>query len=422
MRALLAIREKPMAAGVAQGDNAVMNPVGVSWPKIIAGARPADEGSGTVPPVNATLTWVVLLMRLLCWLWMLALTLTVLTEVRAEGAQGPNAPTLVSAMAAATFGTALMVFASRRGFLGSLWYVTLDGAVTAFLLSAGWLAGASDFVAGGYPMSWLFLVAYATTLRGTVVAALMLTAVFAWLHLAMGLALVRVVGSIQFLVVSFVAGWTFDALRHREHLRLEAEADRRQAELLLAEERANAARLEERSQLADRLHDSVLQTLKLIMANSSDAGEVRYLARVQERELRHTINEYRASYRDSFRTRLLDARAAVEDCYRVEIEQVIRDDVEMTPRLASLVSAAREAMANAARHSGTSTIDLYAEVRPDGVQVNVRDRGTGFDPGVVVTGGIAHSIVARVEDAGGTATIRSAPGFGTEVSLYMPAP
>jgi signal transduction histidine kinase len=157
------------------------------------------------------------------------------------------------------------------------------------------------------------------------------------------------------------------------------------------------------------------------MSNSGDAGEVRYLARVQERELRRTINEYRSPHRDSFRARLLDARAAVEDEYRVEIEQVIRDDIEMTPRLFLIVAAAREAMANAARHSGTKEMDLYAEIRNDGVQVNVRDRGRGFDAAAVATGGIAHSIVRRIEDAGGIANIRSAPGFGTDVSLFMPS-
>jgi signal transduction histidine kinase len=382
--------------------------------------RKADESFVPVPPVNATLTRVVLLLRVFGWVWMLALASTVLIQDLAAETQEPNASVLVSAMIVATLGTASMVLVSRYGFLGSGSYVALDGAATLFLLSAGWLAGASDFVAGGYPMSWLFLVAYATTLRGAVVAALVMTAAFAWLHLAMDLEMVRVVGSIQFLVVSVVGGWAFDALRHRERLRLEAEADRRQAEFLLAEQREEAARLEERTHIAGRLHDSVLQTLKLIMSNSGDAGEVRYLARVQERELRRTINECQSPHHDSFRARLLDARAEVEDSYRVEIEQVIRDDVEMTPPLSSLVAAAHEAMANAARHSGASAIDLFAEVFNDGVQVNVRDRGSGFDSGNLVTGGIVHSIIARVEEFGGTASIKSAPGFGTEVSLFMP--
>lgn len=416
-------RENGNGDGVTQGDNARMQAMGLAVSSVnsVNGVIPPDQSSGPVPPVNATLTWVVLLMRLLGWLWMLALTLTVIAGEPSVGSRGPNRTVLVLALVTATVGTALMVLASRRGFLGSLWYVGLDGVITAFLLSAGWLAGAPDFVAGGYPMSWLFLVAYATSTKGTVVAALLLTALFAWLHMAMDLEMVRVVGSIQFLVVSFVAGWAFETLRHREHLRLEAEADRRHAELLLAEERANAGRLEERSEIASRLHDSVLQTLKLIMSNSTDAAEVRYLARVQERELRRTINEYRSPYRESFRTRLLDARAAVEDGYRVEIEEVIRDDIEMNPRLSCLVAAAHEALVNAARHSGTPAIDLYAEVRDDGVQVNVRDRGRGFDTMGVAAGGIAYSIVARIEDVGGTATIKSAPGLGTEVSLFMPA-
>jgi signal transduction histidine kinase len=397
--------------------------MGMAVSKVTAvdGVIPADNGSAPVPPVDATLTWVVLLMRLLGWIWMLALSLTVITGNRSAGTRAPNTSTLLIAMAVATLGTALMVVASRRGFLGSLWYVALDGGISAFLLSAGWLAGAPDFVAGGYPMSWLFLVAYATSVSGTVLAALMITALFGWLHMSMRLEMVRVVGSIQFLVVSFVAGWAFDALRHREQLRLEAEANQRQAERLLAKEQEVAARLEERSLLAAKLHDSVLQTLRLIISNSGDAGEVRHLARVQERELRHTINEYRSPYRDSFSAALLDARAAVEDVYRVEIEQVIRGDAEMTPTLVLLVAAAHEAMINAARHSGTYAMDLYAEVRSDGVQVNVRDRGKGFDPGAVTGGGIAHSIVARVEDPGGSVTIKSLAGFGTEVSLFMPS-
>jgi signal transduction histidine kinase len=233
---------------------------------------------------------------------------------------------------------------------------------------------------------------------------------------------VRIVGSIQFLVVALVAGWAFDSLRHKEALRLRAEAERVEAERLLAVEQETATRLQERTEMARQLHDSVLQTLKLISTSADDSGEVRFLARVQERYLLRTINEYRSPYRDSFRARLLDARAALEDRYRVEIEQVIRDDAEMNPGLHALVDAAGEAMANAARHSGSASIDLYAEVTPAGVQVNVRDRGSGFDPEAVGTGGMVHSILDRMAEAGGTAEIKSTPGRGTDVELFLPTP
>ncbi len=368
-----------------------------------------------VPPVNQTLTRVVVLMRLLGWAWLVALVVT--SIIRVEEA---NQALLVGAAVIATVGAGVTLLAVKRGFLGEIWYVVLDGAVAVLLVSAGWLADAGDFVAGGYPMSWLFIVAYATNLRWTVFASLLATVVFAFLHGVMGLSPVRSVGSIQFVVIALVAGWAFDSLRHREALLVVAETERAETEKLLAEERETAARLQERSDIARQLHDSVLQTLKLISSSAGDSGEVRYLARVQERDLRRTINEYRSPHRDSFRARLLDARASVEDRYRVEIDQVIREDTEMTLGLQALIEAAAEAMANAARHSGSSTIDLYAAVGPDGVQINVRDRGRGFEPETIGSGGVAHSIVGRVTEVGGTAEIKTAPDRGTDVSLFLP--
>ena len=384
--------------------------------RITFGLMMADVGT-SVPPVNVTLSRVVVLMRLLGWAWLVALVVTQAIRVPEV-----NQALLAGAALTATAATGVTLLAVRRDFLGEVWYVVFDGAVAIFLVSAGWLADAGDFVAGGYPMSWLFVVAYATNIRWTLVASVLASGVFAVLHIVMGLSTVRIVGSIQFVVVAFVAGWAFDSLRHREALRLQAEAERAEAEQLLAAERETAARLQERSEIARQLHDSVLQTLKLISSSAGDSAEVRYLARVQERDLRRTINEYRSPHADSFRARLLDARASVEDRYRVEIEQVIRQDAEMTAGLHALIEAAAEAMANAARHSGSHTIDLYAEVRSDGVQVNVRDRGKGFDPEKVGTGGVADSIVGRVAEAGGTADIKSTPGRGTDVSLFLPTP
>jgi signal transduction histidine kinase len=303
--------------------------------------------------------------------------------------------------------------ADRRGFLGAPWYPVLDGVIALLLVMAGWLADAGEFVAGGYPVSWLFVVAYAANLRWTVLAGLLATAVSAVLHLVMEQGITRVVGSVQFVVVAVVAGWAIDHLRRGERLRLLAER-------ALADEQAKTARLEERAALARSLHDSVLQTLKLIGAGADDPSEVRYLARTQERDLQRTINAYRSPHADGLRTRLLDAGAAVEDRFRVRIEHVIRDDAAMDHRLHALVEAAAEAMANAARHSGSDSIDLYAEVGPDAVTVTVRDRGRGFDPDTVASGGIAHSIVGRMAAIGGTATIRSRPGAGTEVLLVLP--
>ena len=79
-------------------------------------------------------------------------------------------------------------------------------------------------------------------------------------------------------------------------------------------------------------------------------------------------------------------------------------------------------MTNAARHSGARRIDVYVEVETNAVTAFVRDRGKGFDAATVPEDrrGIAESIRGRMERAGGTATVTSEPGEGTEVALRLP--
>lgn len=367
-----------------------------------------------MPPIDQTLTRVVLLMRLLGWVWLVILFFAAVSP----GSSG-NQLILWSTVILGTAGTGMTILAAQRQFLGRLWYVAFDVSIAILMAAAGWIAGSDEFLVGGYPISTLFIVAYATNVRTTTTAGILASGIFAWLHIAMDLSPGRTLGSIQFMIVALVVGWAFDALRERERLRLEAETNRAEAEQELAVEQQRSMRLRERSVIARQLHDSVLQTLKLISASADDADEVRYLARVQERDLRRTINEYQSPHEDSFRARLLETRADVEDRFRVQIEQVIMDDAEMDERLAAVVAATAEALTNAARHSGAKTIDLFAEIRDHQVHVNVRDRGTGFDPNRAL-GGIAHSIVRRLEDVGGSAEVKSDPGRGTEIFMQVP--
>jgi signal transduction histidine kinase len=112
----------------------------------------------------------------------------------------------------------------------------------------------------------------------------------------------------------------------------------------------------------------------------------------------------------------------VEASHRVAVETVTVGDCELTEELRALMAAGREATVNAATWSGAPTVSLFVEVEPGQVSVFVRDRGAGFDPDAVAADhrGIAESIRARMARSGGSATIRSERGRGTEVELVMP--
>ncbi len=176
-----------------------------------------------------------------------------------------------------------------------------------------------------------------------------------------------------------------------------------------------------RADMAAHLHDSVLQTLALIQRQVHDPFEVARLARRQERELREWLYGERVAA-ETFVAALNATAQDVEDTHPVRVECVTVGDAPLSPALSELVKAAREAMVNAAKHSGVDKVDVYAEFDDDGtVEVFVRDRGRGFDPDAVAEDrmGVRGSIVERMRRHGGTAHVRSSAEEGTEITLEM---
>ncbi|MFE0152384.1 sensor histidine kinase [Nonomuraea sp. NPDC059007] len=83
----------------------------------------------------------------------------------------------------------------------------------------------------------------------------------------------------------------------------------------------------------------------------------------------------------------------------------------------------REALTNVARHAGVAEASLRAGLDEHGtVIVEVRDRGRGFVPDDVGPHrrGISGSIVGRMADAGGRATVISRVGEGTTLRWMWP--
>jgi signal transduction histidine kinase len=190
----------------------------------------------------------------------------------------------------------------------------------------------------------------------------------------------------------------------------------------LTVERGERIRLAERAEIAARVHDSVLQTLALVQRDADDPARVRSLARRQERELRRWLYGSGYGSADTLADALAEAVADVEEAHGVRVELASAGDAPLDDRLAQVVLAAREAIANAAKHSQATDISVYAEVDADGVSVFVRDRGIGFDRTKVAPDrrGLAESVEARMQRAGGSATIATVPGEGTEIELRLP--
>ena len=192
----------------------------------------------------------------------------------------------------------------------------------------------------------------------------------------------------------------------------------------LVDERRERILADERAEVAAHLHDSVLQTLALVQRRADDPREVVRLARMQERELRSWLlggDAPAANGAASLGAALEDAAAAVESERGVPVEVVRVRDCALAGN-EPLLAAAREAMVNAAKHSGAASVAVYLEVEADHATVFVRDRGKGFDPTTVSPDrrGISNSIVGRMTRAGGRAEIRSSVGDGTEIELVLP--
>lgn len=191
-------------------------------------------------------------------------------------------------------------------------------------------------------------------------------------------------------------------------------------------ERQERVRADERARVAAHLHDSVLQTLTLIQRNAHDPQRTAQIARQQERELRGWLYGNEPSQPGT--TRLEPALEAVatrvEESHGVKVEVVtVGDTHDIDPgSIQGLVAATQEAATNAAKHAKVNKIDIYAERLPDSIEVFIRDAGVGFDVDVIEEDrqGVRLSIIDRMERHGGSASIHSEPGVGTEVELTQP--
>ncbi len=181
-------------------------------------------------------------------------------------------------------------------------------------------------------------------------------------------------------------------------------------------------RTEVKLEFASFLHDTVLQTLAAIALNASTPTSVKLLALRQDAELRAWMQDEETRSGGDFGSSLREVAADVGQRFDLYVDVVATVACPMTPVLEAVLLAAREAVINAAKHSGADRVDVFASIDGHTMSVWVRDRGIGFDPSLVADGrrGLSHSIRRRLAGVEGSADIRSAPGQGTEVALSAP--
>ncbi|MDT8914444.1 ATP-binding protein [Amycolatopsis sp. PS_44_ISF1] len=197
----------------------------------------------------------------------------------------------------------------------------------------------------------------------------------------------------------------------------------------VGERRGRAA---ERERHRRAVHDTVLPVMESLAlpAPADFVDPVGSLDRVRrtarEHALRLRLSLDRLDRADSApglvqRLRTLAAELAADGLTAEVVElSELGDLPEAT--VDTLHGASREALRNTLKHSGTRRAIISVEAGRDGVSVTIRDHGKGFRPDSRRRGfGIEHSIVGRLTEIGGDATIDSAPGEGTRVRLRAPS-
>jgi len=199
-------------------------------------------------------------------------------------------------------------------------------------------------------------------------------------------------------------------------------------------------RQDERMQIAGYLHDDLAQmlfrlTLQAEMAKKRLArGDVEAVSRDLEGIIstkQQTADMVRALIRDLHRSPigrngLAEAiQSFAEDMTkglqtRIETHVV---EVSLPPPIQLLIyQIAREAAMNALKHAEADTIWITLQEKDDGVELQIRDDGKGFDPSAPPPEGHFGSVMMkeRAQVTGGTFSIESDPGSGTTITATFP--
>jgi signal transduction histidine kinase len=230
-----------------------------------------------------------------------------------------------------------------------------------------------------------------------------------------------VVTAIQ-VAVMLAAALAGGAVRHLARDQDDAQA--RLAEAVLTD-RVHAATCADRREQDRELHDTVLSTLTSLARSSLvDDDGLRARCAADAAYLRSSAPDdpdRRSS--DSELRRGLEMMSETQSTPGFFVRIGVSGRCHDLPAAVvhAIIRATREAVTNASRHSGAAGVEVRADFGPRRVRIDVVDHGCGRSPSAGHGGlGVRWSIIERMEEVGGAATVEYRPGKGTQVALTWP--
>jgi signal transduction histidine kinase len=246
------------------------------------------------------------------------------------------------------------------------------------------------------------------------------------------------------LVVSLLLGIWIEKVINQSEQRAELITELESARDELADAHHTAGVMAERERMAREIHDTLAQGMTSIVM----------LAQAAQVELQHgttgPAGMRLAAIEDTARENLAEARALVAAFTPVALSgatltEVLRrqaerfagetgvdvqvsldmpdEEVAALPQgqQVVLLRAAQEALANVRKHAGATQVRITLGISANGVGIEIRDDGLGFEPQTPASGFGLAAMRGRVEESGGTVQVDSAPGRGTRVQVLIPA-
>jgi signal transduction histidine kinase len=208
------------------------------------------------------------------------------------------------------------------------------------------------------------------------------------------------------------------------------------------------ARVDERTRIARELHDTLLQSFNGLLLRfrtvhalfSKSPDQARTILENAIDETRQALTEGRLAVQ-GLRSSAVGTHEFIE-AIKTLTEALASDpahsggaevrlNVEGTPRKKrplirdEIYRIASEALRNAFRHAEASRIEVQLSYGEKSFELRVRDDGKGIDPKFLTDEGPAghfglRGMRERAQQIGGTLTVWSAPGSGTELVLSVP--